>query len=440
MDLAEKLIDSVVCPFCGSLCDDTEVVVKDGKIIETRNMCVMGTAKLFSAQGPERITKPMIRENGSFKEVKLEQAIRRAAEILVKSEKPLLYGWSSSECDTSRAGFELAEEVGAVIDSTASVCHGPSVLAIQDVGLSSCTLGEVKNRADLIVYWGCNPQHAHPRHMSRYTSFVRGFFRDKGVKERSIVVVDVRRTDTAKLATHFIQTEYDKDYELLGALRAVVNGHDILTDKVAGVPKEQIIELASMMKNCGFGIIFFGMGLTQSTGKHRNVDNAIQLTTDLNKYTKFLIMPMRGHYNVTGFGVVASWTTGYPYAIDFSRGYPRYNPGETTANDVLQKEEIDAALVVASDPVSHFPKRSIEFLAKIPLIVIEPHPTPTTELADVIIPPAISGVEVEGTAYRMDNVPIRLRKVVDAPDGLLPDRELVHMILEKVRELKKKKA
>jgi len=151
-------------------------------------------------------------------------------------------------------------------------------------------------------------------------------------------------------------------------------------------------------------------------------------------------MPMRGHYNVTGFGMVSSWTTGYPFAVDFSRGFPRYNPGETTANDLLMRGEVDAALVVASDPVSHFPKKSVENLAKIPLIAIEPHPTPTTELADVVIPPAISGVEAEGTAYRMDNVPIRLRKVSDAPDGILPDRELVRRILEKVRELKKKKA
>lgn len=139
--MSQKVIDSVVCPFCGSLCDDTEVVVKDGRIIETRNMCIMGTQKLFASQAPERIRKPMIRENGSFKEVTLDQAIQRAAEILVKSERPLLYGWSSSECDTSRVGFELAEEVGAIIDSTASVCHGPSVLAIQDVGLSSSYSG-----------------------------------------------------------------------------------------------------------------------------------------------------------------------------------------------------------------------------------------------------------------------------------------------------------
>ncbi|WP_245618712.1 hypothetical protein [Methanogenium cariaci] len=52
----------------------------------------------------------------------------------------------------------MNEILGGVIDSTTSVCHGPSILAIQEVGHPGCTLGQVKNRADLIIYWGgCNP-------------------------------------------------------------------------------------------------------------------------------------------------------------------------------------------------------------------------------------------------------------------------------------------
>ncbi len=52
------------------------------------------------------------------------------------------------------------------------------------------------------------------------------------------------------------------------------------------------------MKSGRFGIIFFGMGVTQSLGKNHNIDEAIAVTKDLNEYTKFSIMPMRGHYNV----------------------------------------------------------------------------------------------------------------------------------------------
>ena len=77
-------------------------------------------------------------------------------------------------------------------------------------------------------------------------------------------------------------------------------------------------------------------------------------------------------------------------------------------------------------------------MAKLPVIAIEPHRTPTTEIATVVIPPAIAGIECEGTAYRMDHVPIRLRKVIDPPDGCLPDRQILEALLEEVRKLKSK--
>lgn len=427
------MASDVVCPFCGTLCDDIEVDVEDNQIKNVRHACRIGTAKFLSILEGDRPVKPLIRKNGKFVESSIETAVKKTAEILTKSKKSLLYGWSSTSCGAHSFGIAIAEEVRGVIDSTSSVCHGPTVLAVQDVGLPSITLSEAKNRADLVIYWGCNPMHAHPRHLSRYTIFPRGYFRERGHQDRELVVVDVRKTDTAKIANKFIQVEYGKDYELLGALRAVVNGNEVAGEEVAGVKKEDIYELAEKMKNCQFGVIFFGMGLTMSSGKHRNIDNAISLTKDLNRHTKFSIMPMRGHYNVTGFSEVLTWQTGYPFAVDFSRGYPRYNPGETTANDVLQKGEADAALIVASDPAAHFPRKSVEHMARIPLIYIGPHFTLTSELADVFIPSTFVGIETEGTAYRMDNIPLYTRKVVDPPEGVLSDAEILERILKEVR-------
>ncbi|NVM54227.1 MAG: formylmethanofuran dehydrogenase subunit B, partial [Candidatus Helarchaeota archaeon] len=349
---------------------------------------------------------------------------------------PLLYGFSSTSNEAIGEGFKIAEEVGGVLDQTASVCHGPSVIAIQDVGRSAATLGEIKARANVIIYWGCNPSAAHPRHMSRYSMFVRGFFREKGAKERTLIVVDPRNTDAAKLADIYVQVEQGKDFELVSAMRAALRGVEI-PEVVAGVSKEKILELLEILKTAYFGVLFFGMGLTQTFGRHRNIDNAINLVRELNSYTKWIISPMRGHYNVTGAGTVWTWQTGYPFAIDFARGYPRYNPGEFCANDVLITGEADAALINASDPGAHFPAVSVAHLAKIPLIAIEPHFTPTTEIADLILPPAIVGVETEGTAYRMDHVPIKLRKVVDPPGECLSDVEIFERLLKKIKGLKK---
>ncbi|MDW8022735.1 MAG: formylmethanofuran dehydrogenase subunit B [Nitrososphaerota archaeon] len=429
------VITDVVCPYCGCLCDDLEIVVEGNKILEVRSNCELGAEKFLHVNAPTRLKTPKIRVNGEFREVSVEEAVQKAAEILVNAKKPLSYGWSTTECEAIGLGIELAEEVGGIIDDTSSVCHGPTIIALQEIGISTCTLGEVKNRADLIIYWGCNPMQAHPRHLSRYTFFPRGFFRGKGQEERTLVVVDVRATETSRLAKQFIQVKPNCDYEVVSALRMAIKGHK-LPYEVGGVPGEKIEEIASLMKKSKFIAIFFGLGMTMSGAKHRNVDNILLLVRDLHQFTKCVIMPMRGHYNVAGFNEVCTWQTGFPYAVDFSRGYPRYNPGETTAADLLARGDVDAALIVASDPVAHFPKDSTRHLMKIPVIAIDAYESLTTEIATVVIPAAIAGVEVEGTAYRMDHVPIRLRKVLNPPHGVLSDREIMARILEKVRELK----
>jgi len=476
------VVSNVVCPVCGCCCDDLEVIVENNKIIDAKNACALSAAK-FSNYSAHRNTKPFIRKNGKLVEASLNEAVRKSAEILSKASYPLLYGWSCTSCEAIRAGLELAEEIGGVIDNTSTICHGPSVLAIQDVGLPAATLGQIRHRADLIIYWGSNPWSSHPRHIERYTAlsegrFEKGIWRrltsrlsaDSGKKKRSIVarlvfkrgglalpekeptaqyffpsggrkfiVFDVRKTRSADMADYFVQIEQGKDYEVLQALRALIRDEELDVEEVAGIPAETLEEIADLMINCRFGILFFGLGLTMSRGKIRNVEAAIKLTRDLNMRTKFLIMPMRGHFNVTGADTVFTWQTGYPYAVDFSHGYPRYNPGETSAVDILRRGDSDAALIVASDPVSNFPKEAARNLVKKPLIVIDPHMSLTALTADVVIPSTFVGIEDEGTAYRMDHVPLPLKKIVEPPEGCLLDEEILRRILRETRKLKKVK-
>jgi len=437
--MVEKIetVTDVICPFCGTLCDDLEidVRVKDQIIVEVRNGCQIGTKKYFASNPSDhRFEKPMIKKNGTLKETSWDEALDKAATILTEAKRPLFYGFSSTECEAQAKGVELAEYLKGLLDNTASVCHGPSLIAIQDVGAPTSTLGEYKNRADLIIFWGCNPVHAHPRHLSRYSDFVRGYFRKDGRNDRYIVVVDPRNTHTAQIADLHIQVNTDRDYELVSAIRALLRGVDIDEKEVAGVPTENIKELVTKLKSCNFGVLFFGMGLTQTYAHHRNIDNAICLVRELNDHTKFLLTPMRGHYNVAGANQVFNWITGYGYSIDFSRGYARYNPGEFSSVDLLMKDEVDASLIVASDPASNFPAASVKNMFKHPLIVIEPHKTPTSVYADVVLPAAIAGIECEGTAYRMDSVPLRLRKVKEAPGECLTDKEILERLIEKVKE------
>lgn len=430
----EGVVRNIVCPFCGCCCDDIELTIGGNGIVGIRNACALGQAKFMSAR-EGRGLRPKERVDGVLSEADYGRAVRRSAKILAEARYPLLWGWSCTSCEAQRVGVELAEEVGGVLDNTTSTCHGPGLIAVHDIGEPTCTLGEVRHRADLIIYWGCNPVHAHPRHMRRYTVESEGRFR-KGRGERKMIVVDVRKTVAARMADEFVQIEPNGDYEALTAIRTCLKGEELEQEEIAGLPSKRFEELADEFIGCEFGVMFFGLGLTMSKGKSRNVDAALSLVRDLNSRTKFLAMPMRGHFNVTGANEVFAWQTGYPFAIDFSQGYPRYNPGDTSGVDVASRGDCDVALVVAADPISNFPLEAARGLASVPIITIDPHETPTTNASEVVLPSAMVGIEAGGTAYRMDGVPLILRKVIEPPEGILQDTEILSAILREVKGLK----
>jgi formylmethanofuran dehydrogenase subunit B len=319
-----------------------------------------------------------------------------------------------------------------MIDTTSSVCHGPTGLAMQTVGEPTCTLGEVRNRADLIVFWGCNPTVSHIRHVTRYSVTPRGRLTPNGRKDRTVVVVDVRPTTSTRLADQFLQVEPGADFEVLTTLRGLVQGKEdaIAAEIVGGVPLVALGELTEQLKGCRFGVAFMGMGLTQTSGRDLAVSELFSLVAELNQHTRFSVIPMRGHGNVAGADQVMTWQSGYPFAVSFARGYPVYGPGEFSAVDVLARREADAALILASDPVAHFPKAAAHELERIPTIAFDPMPSLTTEIATVVFPTACYGVDAAGTAYRMDTVPIRLRPVLSSTRPT--DEEILDQLIEAV--------
>lgn len=423
-------IRDVACPLCGCLCDDLVVTVEGGAVRSVDNACSLGSEKFLSQS---RLMLPISNRGGAWETINFEEAIEYTAGVLSDAERPLLFGWSGTSTEAQCIGIHVAEAVGGVIDNCSSICHGPSILGIQEAGHPGCSLGVVKNRADVVIYWGSNPIESHPRHLSRYTTFADGKYRENGHHDRTLVVVDIRKTDTAKLADEFIQIRPGGDYAVFSALRAILRGHaNTLPANVAGVPRERLIWLADLCKNARFGALFTGIGLTQSRGRYKNVRNAIQLVDELNRHTKFTLTPMRGHWNVNGTNQTFSYLTGYPYGVDFSRGIPYYNPGETTAVDLLRRGEADACLIIGADPGAHLPRRCNEHLATIPTIVIDPFVSLSTSVADLHIPVACVGIDCEGTGYRMDSIPIRLRKIITS--DLPADEEVLSRILSRIQE------
>jgi formylmethanofuran dehydrogenase subunit B len=299
-------------------------------------------------------------------------------------------------------------------------------------GKVTCTLGEVKNRADFIVYWGGNPAECHPRHFTKYTLMQKSQFLPRGRKDRTMVLVDIRETKSVKASDVFLQVRPGKDFELITLLRAMIKDQPISEAQIAetGLSIEQLQDFVARMKAAKFGVFFFGMGLSMTRGKHMNSAALLTLAAEMNAFTKFVAMPMRGHGNVTGADVIMRWQTGYPFGISFNRGYPRYNPGEFSTVDVLVRGDTDCAFIIGADPGATMPKPAIEHLSRVPTIVLDPHVTHTSKLARVHITTAPAGISAPGTAYRMDEIPLPLRPALESPYP--SDEEVVRRIKETI--------
>ncbi|MCG8648406.1 MAG: hypothetical protein MI861_01150, partial [Pirellulales bacterium] len=165
-----KTWNHVVCPGCGCLCDDVSVTLDDRQLVDFQPRCELGRRWFESQLQPAAIA------DVQGKPAPLEAAVEHAAELLLRSDYPLIYGLSRSSTPGQRAAVALGDHLGAVVDTTASLCHGPSIMALQEFGEVTCTLGEVRNRADLVIFWGCNPADSHPRHAQRYSVHPAGRF------------------------------------------------------------------------------------------------------------------------------------------------------------------------------------------------------------------------------------------------------------------------
>ncbi|MCI5867538.1 MAG: formylmethanofuran dehydrogenase subunit B [Methanosphaera sp.] len=429
----DEEIRNCSCSYCGNNCDDITYLLKDKKIVAVRHACRLGASKIINDED-QRLLNPMIRnEEGILKEVSWDEALNKAASLLKESVRPLFYGWGETSVEAIKCGIKVAQKTGAVMDNQSTICHGASIQAFQNIGHPVMTLGEVKNRSDVIIYFGTNPMDDHPRHLSRYSAFPKGFFRENGRDDRTIITIDPKYTNTAKVSDRVISYAMGEDYAFLNALRVAIQSKEIKSEEIAGIKREEIYELAEIMKNAENGALFFGLGLTQSEMK-RNIDILIQIVEDLNAYSKWSMLPMRGFFNVNGFNIAMTTETGYPYGVDFARGYPRYMIGETTTIDLLNRREVDFFAAIAADPVIQFPGHSIKHLANIPTVQIDTHWGPYTEIADVVLPSTRVGVETAGTGYRMDSVPIYMKKVIEKPENCHSDEWILTKLYEKLQQ------
>ncbi len=402
------VVADATCTACGCLCDDLVLSVANGRIVAAEHACELGRRWFLADHDQGGL--PLATVEGRPAEP--DEALDRAAEILKKAQAPVVLGLSRTSNETVAAALRVADYVGAVVDIGEAAVANPMIRAVQRVGRVSATLGEVKNRADVVVFWGVDPLVTHPRHAERYSVEPRGRFVPEGRAGRTLIVADSERTATAALADLFVPIPAETQFETLWTLRALLGGVTLdpaRVERMTGVSLETLSALVQRLAIARYGAWFYGPGLGRGKGGSACVEAALGLVRDLNAKTRFVILPLGAAGNATGAESVLTWQTGAPQSVDFSGGFPRSLAEESSAAVRLERGEADAALIVADAVEEWLPAAARVQREPIPRIVIAPRATVVYRTAHVALASATYGIDAPGTVTRVDGVVLPLR-------------------------------
>ncbi|MFX0048518.1 MAG: formylmethanofuran dehydrogenase subunit B [Candidatus Hermodarchaeota archaeon] len=422
------------CSGCSLLCDDI-IVKSDGLFVtEVIGACLKGKERFDLISAQNRLTNPMIRKNGELKQVSWDEATKKVIEIIKNSSNPLLYGFSNVTCEAQEAGMKLAQKINGIIDSNASICQGKFLKKARNHGINLTTITEIINKGDLIILWGANPAEKIPLLLNKIL-FSRGKFRMTGREIKTLIIIDPIKTASFRVMGVRdlpLILKPNKDIELIRILKEECCSADsIPSEGVAGIDKNDLKRLLLHLTGAENGVIIVGQGIIQPHSDYDLVEELLELLQTINEKQekgRISLLLMGGHFNMAGFDHVALSGYGTCGMLEF-RNNQIVNTKETLVSKI-EKDNFDCSIIVGTDPISHLPHSLSAKLAKKPVIVIDNHRTASSHIAEIVLPTSITGIESGGLAYRLDQVPIELDKIINPPNNLPSDEKLLTQLYE----------
>jgi formylmethanofuran dehydrogenase subunit B len=397
---AQRVVEHVTCLGCGCGCDDVTVTIEEGRIAAATPLCPLGQNWFGDGRVPDEV---LIQGRAA----PLDQAIARAAADLAAQRPSLIYLASDITSQTQRAAVEIADVLGATVDTATSDTAAGGLLTAQRRGRASATLGEMRNRGDVFFFWGVDPAERYPRFMARYGPEPAGTHVPQGRSGRTVISVSVgaERGPAGSDLTYELPPE--QEISALSLIRASVLGMELPVSspvtKLAG-------EIAAHLLRARYAVVVHDAEPTNQDRNPLRIEALIALAQALNGPTRAALCSLRAGGNRVGAEAVLTAHTGYPFAVDYSRGYPRYAPGRRGI-DQLRDGAFRAALVVGSAVLDADSRAAF---SQVTTVCIGPRASQSGVGTAVAIDTGVAGIHEGGMAYRMDEVPLRLRPPLEA--------------------------
>ena len=467
----DKKVDSV-CPYCGVGCLLT-YNIKDDKILfaEGRDgpanmsrLCVKGRYGFNYVNSDQRLTVPLARKKGVSKDINPEEfdlnkienyfepiswdeAIKRTTEkfkSLVMDDSRSTAGFGCAKGSNEEAYlFQKLVRTGFRnnnVDHCTRLCHASSVVALLEMIGSGAVSNQVADvaEAETIIVIGANPTVNHP--------VAATFIKNAAKAGKNLIVLDPRKNDLARHATHYLQFKPDTDVALLNAIMKSIIDQNLIDEKfinerttdfddlkshlddftpekmssICGIDAGVINEVARIYASSSASIIFWGMGVSQhihGTDNARALISLALMTGQVGRPGTGL-HPLRGQNNVQGAsdsGLIPMVYPDYQRVDnpDVNKFFEKFwetkldkNPGLTVVEimEEITKGVIKGLYVMGENPAMSDPdlNHARKALSKLEHLVVQDiFLTETAMYADIILP-ASAFPEKTGTFTNTD--------------------------------------
>jgi formylmethanofuran dehydrogenase subunit B len=395
-------------PFCGLPCG--EMTIKSGErgTLLATGGCPVCREAVAGAGGPPG-DAPSDAPRVEGKEVPLDRAIQGAARILLAARAPVVYGLSRSADGAALRACELAAALGGALDIEGSGDLQPDLTCLQQLGLPSATFGEIRNRADLLLLWRCDPRATHPSIFGRPAGTPL-----ESPGGRAVIVAPAIDAGPPVQADLVLDVGAQGDLAVLLSLRAVLHDRQPAGEKIGGVTRDRLRDAAARLRKAHYTAIIWDSRATRGSGGTAVAAALTLLARDLNRVTRCAARPLGAGGNVAGALATLAATTGVPRAIDFASGRPRFAAGERDVAALVAGGAADVILLIGARalPGSRAGVKAIVVGPRVPEGITGP---------EVFIPTAVPGLSAAGNGRRADGVPVRLRAVIPSRHPLEED-------------------
>ncbi|SDR47649.1 formylmethanofuran dehydrogenase, subunit B [Paraburkholderia fungorum] len=427
-----------ICPFCPLLCDDVVVESRDDGMLDAPDTeCPRLSAGLAQYGAHDAKSEAFVDGQASA----FDTALTHAATLLANARRPLFGGLATDVAGT-RALYPLAAACGAMLDHLHGDALGAATLALQDRGAFFTTLSEIRSRADLLVFFGCEPSQRYPRFFTRIlagTEFERELiFVGSGVDPASAGFAQCRTGSLLPQADPF---------DVLAMWSAVAEGRtaDALHrdgDTVAGQMAATLETLHARIAAARYTVLVYEPAALPGPHEALLIEALNRIVKTINRTTRAACLALGGDDGASTVNQALTWLSGMPLRTRVSKptrlagSAPLdHDPYRYRTHKLLAARETDALLWIASFAPQPWPAALDPGLA----LIVLGHPA----LADaartrgantVFVPVATPGIDSGGHLFRVDGTVV-MRLVAARGEGLHETLQTVASIAARLTTL-----